>query len=259
MSINKAETDYQYTIEQLKAKNELKTKWLSLIAHDFKGLFSNIQLLLDAFANKSISQDVFMSMLPELNQIAEKNSKTLANTFAWVNSQADDFSLHIEEVLIHDLFLELKETFTHEIQLKELSVKFEGNNELSIATDKFLLRFILKQLFDNAIKYSNKKGVIVVIADSSSCLNKVKITIKDNGVGIKESVIKDMGTLNGSVYTGTMQEKGAGLSLVIVKDFVELLDGQITVSSIINEGSSVALSFSQQTSQSSVSKMNKLH
>ena len=84
-------TDDQLIIEQLRAENELKTKWLSLIAHDFKGLFSSISFLLDAFDNKSISQEMFMSMLPEIRQITDKNIKTLEGTFAWINSQTDGF------------------------------------------------------------------------------------------------------------------------------------------------------------------------
>ena len=160
MNTKKEAVDSQQTIEKLTAENELKTKWISLIAHDFKGLFSNIQLLLDAFGSKSISQELFMSMLPELKQIAEKNSKTLSRTFAWVNSQTDGFNPHIENVLIHDLFLELLDQFSEAIELKELSIQFVGNKDLSLSTDKFLLKFILKQTVDNAIKYSNKRGEI---------------------------------------------------------------------------------------------------
>lgn len=231
----------QQTIEQLRAESELKTKWLSLIAHDFKGLFSNIQLLLDAFTNKSIPQELFVSMLAELKQIAEKNAKTLANTFAWVNSQTNGFKPHIEDVVIHNLFLELKDELSEQLVLKELSIQFVGNKDLSLNTDKFLLQFILKQIVENAIKYSNKRGVIEVIAHSES--NSVNITIKDQGVGMKESIINDIGTLNNSPYTGTMQEKGAGLSLVIVKDFVELLNGRMSMASVNNQGSTVTLSF----------------
>lgn len=249
MSIKNEIVENQHTIEKLRAENELKTKWLSLIAHDFKGLFSNVQLLLDAFASKNISQELFMSMLPELKQIAEKNAKTLASTFTWVNSQADSFSPQMEDTVIHDLFLELKEELSDSITLKELSVKFVGEQGLSLCTDRFLLKFILKQIVENAIKYSNKKGLVEVIAHSDSVLNRLSITIKDFGVGMKAGIINDIGTLNSSPYTGTMDEKGAGLSLVIVKDFVKLLNGQIGVSSLINEGTSLTLYFQQITPQ----------
>ena len=241
--MNKEKTKDQIIIEQLMAENELKTKWLSLIAHDFKGLFSNIQLLLNAYDSESITQEQFISMLPELKQIAEKNSKTLKNTFEWVNSQTEGFKLHVEDVSIHAMFLYLMDELSEDIQMKELSIEFVGHKKLSLYTDIFLLKFILKQIVDNAIKYSNKKGVIEVIAHLDSNSPDVIITIKDNGVGMDNRTLNNLGTLDGSPCTGTMQEKGAGLSLVIVRDFVKKLNGKISIYSIKNKGTTVELRF----------------
>ena len=238
---NKSNIDNEEIIEQLRAENELKTKWISLIAHDCKGLFSNIQFLLDAMASENITPEIFMSMLPELKQISEKNSKTLKNTFAWVNAQTNGFAIDSETVVIHNLFLELVEAFDKEIAAKELSFTFVGDEAIFLNTDRFLLRFILKQLIENAIKYSNKGGVLELIAHSSS--EKVSIAVKDHGMGMKDSRLKTIGTLDGAPYTGTMDEKGAGLSLVIVKDFVKMLNGTMSVSSIENVGTSVEIKF----------------
>ena len=241
MKSSKSNIDNEEIIEQLKAENQLKTKWISLIAHDCKGLFSNIQFLLDAMASENITPEIFMSMLPELKQISEKNSKTLKNTFAWVNAQTNGFAIDSETVVIHNLFLELVEAFDKEIAAKELSFTFVGDEAIFLNTDRFLLRFILKQLIENAIKYSNKGGVLELIAHSSS--EKVSIAVKDHGMGMKDSRLKTIGTLDGAPYTGTMDEKGAGLSLVIVKDFVKMLNGTMSVSSIENVGTSVEIKF----------------
>lgn len=241
MKDNKTTLELKQLIAQLEAENELKTKWISLIAHDCKGLFSNIQFLLDAMASENITPEIFMSMLPELKQISEKNSKTLKNTFAWVNAQTNGFAIDSETVVIHNLFLELVEAFDKEIAAKELSFTFVGDEAIFLNTDRFLLRFILKQLIENAIKYSNKGGVVELIAHSSS--EKVSIAVKDHGMGMKDSRLKTIGTLDGAPYTGTMDEKGAGLSLVIVKDFVKMLNGTMSVSSIENVGTSVEIKF----------------
>ena len=229
--------DKEITIEQLRAESELKTKWLSLVAHDCKGLFSNIKYLLDAMASENITTEIFMSMLPELKQIAEKNSKTIESTFAWVNAQTDGFAIDIEPVVIHHLYLELLEAFDKEIGTKELTINFVGDKKTVLHTDRFLLRFILKQLIENAIKYSNKGGLVELIVHSD--LDKVTIAVKDNGVGMKSSRLNTIGTLDGAPYTGTMDEKGAGLSLVVVKDFVEMLNGVMDVSSVEGEGTTI--------------------
>ena len=233
--------DHEQIIEELRTENELKTKWLSLIAHDFKGLSSNIKFLLDAMDDQSITPEVFMSMLPELKQISEKNSKTIQSTFAWVNAQTDGFAMDVEPVVIHYLYLKLAEELDKEIVAKELTFNFVGNKKLLLHTDQFLLRFIFKQIIDNAIKYSNKGGVVEMIAHADS--DKITIAIKDNGVGMKNSRLSTVGTLDGAPYTGTMDEKGAGLSLVVVKDFVEMLGGTINVLSVVDKGTTVELRF----------------
>jgi signal transduction histidine kinase len=97
----------------------------------------------------------------------------------------------------------------------------------------------LRELVENSIKYSNKGDVIELITNSES--NVVSITLKDNGVGMKSSRLNTIGTLNDAPYTGTLQEKGAGLSLVIVKDFVEMINGTMMVSSVEGVGTKVKI------------------
>ncbi|NLZ94677.1 MAG: HAMP domain-containing histidine kinase [Bacteroidales bacterium] len=244
MEDNKTIIEYKRIIEQLKAEVELKEKWISLIAHNCKGLHSNIRFLLTAMTEKTITPEVLMSMLPELKHISEKNSKTLQSTFEWVNAQTDGFNPNIDPVIIHSLFQEVSEVYGEAITEKNLSFQFVGNEATLLNTDRFLLCFILKQLLENAIKYSNKGGVVELIIHSDA--DKVGIAVKDNGVGMNDSRLNTIGTLDGAPYTGTMDEKRAGLSLVIVKDFVEMLNGTMTVSSVEDVGTSVEIVFQQE-------------
>ena len=237
MNLETIDLDSQLLIEQLETESELKTKWLSLIAHDFKGMFSSLKWLLNSLESNAISQDQFLSMLPEIKQIADKNSKTLESTFEWVKLQADGFNPQVEEITLHDLFLHLKEEFRLQIVSKNIAVKYLGDKETQIKIDKFLLTFILKQTLDNAIKYSNAGGEIrfIVEIDLSEC----RIVIEDDGMGMNDNVLDNIGTLNFSPYTGSMNEKGAGLSMVIVNDFVQKINGQMTINSVTKKGTCV--------------------
>ena len=233
--------DKESIIEKLNAEVELKTKWLSLIAHDFKGMFHNIVYLLNAYENKDIPQELFLSMLPEIKQIAEKNLKTLDSTFAWVNSHTDGFELHMEDISIYELFLDLKKELHDKIKSKNISILYMGDENLVLQSDKLLLTFILKQTLENAIKYSNKENEVVF--KSSFEHNALCIEIKDNGIGMSSNVQDNIFTLNSSPYKGTMSEVGAGLSLVVVNDFVEKLIGSIEVCSKLNQGTIVKFMF----------------
>lgn len=229
------------TIEELKAESELKNKWLSLIAHDFKGLFSNTQLLLNLLQEDNISQEMFLNMTSELKELADRNAKTLESTFAWVNAQIDGLNLQIENIVIHDMYDTVVQQLSHLISVKDVSVTFVGSQKLSIDTDKFLLRFILKELIENAIKYSHKGGVVEVKVSESD--QAVEVAVSDSGIGMEENVRHTIGTMQEAPRTGTLQEKGAGLSWVIIRDFVKMLDGQLTIKSSPDTGTVVSIVF----------------
>ena len=228
-------------IEQLKRESELKTKWLSLIAHDFKGMFSNITTLLNAFQNEAISQETFLSLLPELKQLAEKNLKTLNHTFNWVNAQADGFSPFLEDIYIFPLFSALKEELKEVKAVKNISLHESGSKDVVLLSDRFLLRFILKQTLENAIKYSYPGRVVKMnlLKESGRCI----IEIEDYGMGMNAHAKNNLFTLDGAPYKGSMDEKGAGLSMVLVKDFVEKLNGEIRVLTKAGEGTKVSFTF----------------
>lgn len=240
---NGIEASNQLIIEQLKRENELKTKWLYLIAHDFKGIFSSITLLLITYEDKEISQELFLSLLPELQKEAQINIKTLESTFAWVNAQVGGLKLQLEEVVVFHFFLDLKESFRKQLEIKNISLNFSGNQDLVINTDKLLLSFILKQVVDNAIKYSYTSGEIKMAVKSDYL--GFQIAIEDKGLGMNQEVLDNLFTLDGSHFTGTMEENGAGLSLIIVKDFIEKLNAKISVISDVNKGTSVVFLFSK--------------
>lgn len=228
-------------IEQLYAENELKTKWLSLVSHDFKGMFHNVLLLLEAIESKTISQEMFLNMLPELKEDARKNLKTLESMFAWVHTQTDVFNPQIEEIVIHQLFLHLVDEFSVKITQKNINLKFIGDENLSVNTDKYLLTFMLKQTIDNAIKYSYKNAEVIVEVNKQA--DTIIIEIRDNGIGMNNEVFTNLFTLNGPNFKGTMDEKGAGLSLIIVKDISDKLNIKMDVTSSINEMTSVKFLF----------------
>lgn len=233
--------DKDVLIQELIQENELKTKWLSLLAHDFKGLFSNITWILDAYEKNVIPQELFLSMLPEIKQNAEKNSKMLNDSFEWVKLHANGFNPQVDEIHVQNLFYELKEYFEEELQAKGITLLTQAEEGLVIRTDRFLLTFILKKGLENAIKYSYLKGVVELEAITTQ--SRLKILIKDQGVGMGQQVYASLFTLNSSPYTGTMDEKGSGLSLILVKDFIKKLGGEIRVSSEKDGGTIVELLF----------------
>lgn len=225
-------------LEELKKELELKNSFLTLIAHDFKGLFSNILWVLDAYEKGIVTEQEFKSMLPEIKQHAQINLNTINDTFNWVNVQRYDGDIEVKEVNSYDLISELKTTLHEAIKSKKISVSQIGDPDLILKSNPVLLRFILKKLIENAIKYSYIEGEVEVetrVVDSF-----VHFFIKDKGIGISDRKQPITFTMNGSNFMGTQGEKGGGLSLVIVNDFVKLMNGKIEIYPNIDDKGTIA-------------------
>ena len=107
----------------------------------------------------------------------------------------------------------------------------------TVFIDKLRLTIIISNLLSNAITYSDStkpQKTIEVFADVNN--NNIEITVKDNGVGIDEQYhnkIFDM------FFRASLESKGTGLGLYIVKEAVNKLNGKISVSSVLGQGTSV--------------------
>ena len=98
-----------------------------------------------------------------------------------------------------------------------------------------MVKTILRNLISNAIKYTNIGGEIMVSASENKQF--VEISIKDNGVGISSMNQKELFKINSfHSTTGTNNERGTGLGLILCKEFVEMHGGKILVESEQGKG-----------------------
>lgn len=133
-------------------------------------------------------------------------------------------------------------------QLKLKNLTFVLNSDIEetyINTDKVKLSQIITNLLSNAIKYNNVNGKIELTMTKEELVDsnvKISITIRDTGIGMSSDFITKL-------FTPFAQENRAnqfastGLGLSIAKSLVSLLNGEITVESQLNHGSTFRLEF----------------
>jgi signal transduction histidine kinase len=103
------------------------------------------------------------------------------------------------------------------------------------------IKLILRNLLSNAIKFSHTKGIIEIEAGRFD--DSVEIKVKDHGVGMSESSLKQLfRTETLLTKRGTQNEVGTGLGLVLSKEFVEKNNGKISVSSEEGKGTCFTIS-----------------
>ena len=110
------------------------------------------------------------------------------------------------------------------------------DKETTVYTDRNILETVLRNLVNNAIKYTYPDGLVRI----RSAINeeKVKIEVIDNGTGISEENLNKLFKLEQTFTTkGTSEEEGSGLGLILCKEFIEINGGEIWVESVPEQGS----------------------
>jgi signal transduction histidine kinase len=105
-----------------------------------------------------------------------------------------------------------------------------------VFADKAMINTILRNLISNAIKFTYPGGQIIISAEKTP--DELKISISDNGIGIKKETIGKLFRIDeNNTRIGTQNERGTGLGLILCKEFIEKHQGKIWVESELGKGS----------------------
>ena len=227
--------------DQMTEAMKQKDRIISIIAHDLRTSFHQIMSLSDLLAEDvhNLSEDDLKVFLSDLVKASRQGNDILEELLNWAKSQKSNFS-NLKSFLIKNSLNQIIKELSFSLQNKNLTVRIEGETDLSLIADQNILNFILRNLIINAIKFSNKNSLITVsIKASDSYLN---ISVKDNGVGIPEQDLEKL--FNPRIKysrTGTEGEQGSGLGLLLCKEMIERSGGTIEVSSVEGQGSTFTI------------------
>jgi len=241
--LNKNNIELSVSKEELQKLNDTKNKLFSVIGHDIKNpmhvIMGYSRLLVDRF-NK-LSTEKLKSYISSIDKNIGNLYYLLENLLTWSNSQQNNISYEPENLDIKRLISDTVELFEDVIKRKELKIVFSSNNDLFAFADKNMVHVVIRNLLDNAIKYSNSKGIIRISGNHAK--ENVVIHITDNGIGIPDNIIENIFELHeGGPKPGTRGEKGTGFGLAISKEFIVKNNGRIWCESV--EGEETTFSFS---------------
>jgi signal transduction histidine kinase/DNA-binding response OmpR family regulator len=120
-------------------------------------------------------------------------------------------------------------------------LKFESNvGKADLIFDQGRLQSIINNLLSNAFKYNKDGGYIVFRLWVTT--NRIRFEIEDNGIGISAEHLKKLGERYYQVEKPNAPVEGTGIGLAYVKELVELMKGNLEISSTINQGTTVSIS-----------------
>lgn len=224
--------------KELLDANNSKDVFFSIIAHDLKSPFNALlgfsNLLKDEF--DSFTEEEVRKFIGNIASSAENIYLLVENLLAWSRTQTNRTVINLARIDLSEKVREVINTLTPQIQKKNIRVFVNSGNPLIVSTDPGMIDFVIRNLLSNAIKYSFAGGEIRI--DQEHLAQKIKVAFIDNGVGIPSENLSRLFRIDGKVKTpGTDHETGTGLGLIVCKEFIEKLGGELWVESRESAGS----------------------
>ena len=224
--------------EELERLNTEKDRLFSIIAHDLRSPLGNVRNYLDLMFQVGLEPPQRQYFEDKLKKQLASTSTMLANLLMWAEQQ-------IKGVAVKSAPINLKVGIYDALEMEIQTAKTKGidlelpNNDLIIHTDILVLQIIIRNLVNNALKFTSQNGIVRVSLNSTSCTAIVKVT--DNGTGIAEKVQSSLFTLHTEPQSGTHNEKGVGLGLVLCKELTSALKGTLRFESVLGQGTTFTL------------------
>ena len=226
---------------KLQQQMELQNRILSIIAHDVRNPIGAVKSIIELNARKILSQQDSSELMNMAGKQIDGTVELLNNLVDWGSMQMKGKGFETEKVHVRTLVSNMFKSFEVMSSLKSNIMVNLVDEDLFIRSDINAIRFILRNLISNANKFT-MEGVITVYAHKED--KKVMVSVSDTGVGMTAEMQAKL--FDGEHYqstSGTGNEKGSGLGLILTKDFIEMLGGTITVESHQDKGTSVIMHF----------------
>ncbi len=234
--------------KRLELSNATKDKFFSIIAHDLRSPFQNIVGISTLFSQEieQLDRNTIKELSRELKNTVDNYINLQENLLNWAIMQLGKMQFAPERFLSRAKADEVIGYLSAYILNKDITVINNINAAAELYADANMIRAILLNLISNAIKFSMNRGKIEILMDETK--DSIQITVKDNGVGMSETQIKNLFNLGIRTSTfGTEMEKGTGLGLILIKEMIEAHGGNISVQSRLGVGSEFSFSIPNKT------------
>jgi len=171
-----------------------------------------------------------------IHESGEQLLNLLENLLYWSRTQRGKISFNPVQIELERVVEHTQELLQINAQEKNLRITTDLQHQSQVYGDEEMVTTILRNLISNAIKFSYQNGEIRIRSREQD--QEIRIEVADEGKGISPHDQKKLFRIDESFSTsGTRQERGTGLGLILCKEFVDQHGGKIWVESEENKGS----------------------
>jgi PAS domain S-box-containing protein len=234
----KAELSLRENEKQLIRLNADKDMFISILGHDLKSPFTSLLGLSGALLEdfNKLNNDEIVYYLNHINKAAQNTYNLLENLLNWTRAQSGKIPFNPQIISFDNICNNTIAVLFPGADAKSITINYNAADITEVFADIDMVKTILRNLVSNAIKFTNKNGVINISTIKTQ--RGTTISVSDNGIGIEPDNLAKLFDISQVLSTtGTSEETGTGLGLLLCKEFVEKHGGKIWVESEIGKGS----------------------
>lgn len=227
--------------QKLKENEVLKLKILSIASHDILTPFNDLKLMLENLNLMESNPDILINSMKDLKSHFVNIKENLDNILIWATANLKDPENNPQELFnINEHLHEAVSLFNSKIKQKDISIECNFSNDHYSIGNVETFKFTIRNLLNNAIKFSpiGSKIEIKIIENG----NVGKVSIQDFGIGMDHKRIEKI--ISGEFQyseLGTNAEKGSGIGLALCNELLQKQGWKLNIESLIGIGTEIHL------------------
>jgi len=238
--------------------NKSRDKLYSIIAHDIRSPLAGILQTIDAIDQGFFdpSSELFREIIRDLKNRTNETNTLLNSLLQWTRMQDKSVALNPKMTNIYEVIKSCISLLELNAREKQITIDLKLKKNYEAFCDEVSIHTVFRNLINNAIKFTPEKGKVTI--NGKSGLRYMEVMIEDTGVGMSNDVINKI-LIEDEHYTsfGTHNEKGTGLGLMIVKNFVQRNKGILKIESLVGMGSKFTIGLPALPRNSTMPKRRK--
>jgi signal transduction histidine kinase len=225
--------------------NATKDQLFSIVSHDLRSSVNALKT-----SNSKLTTSLETKNYNELDQLLHQNSaiangaySLLDNLLHWALLQTKQLYFHKDSVHLYSIVQQIE--YNYKPLLLDKAITFENavSKNSFIFVDLDSLKIVLRNLLDNAIKFSNENGEIRIYTIETNT-NFCQLVVQDSGLGMNQETINELLEDNELLAKKSNSEViGTGLGMQLCKQMIKKNGGTLSIESELNQGTKMILTF----------------
>jgi two-component system, sensor histidine kinase LadS len=251
----------QRSLHKLEESDQSKSRLFAILAHDLRSPFHSLITMLQLVEDRADRISFLQSVLPGCKRQVIALSASLDNMLTWAQAEIKGYPTHQEAVSVKELFDETMALYAPSAEQKQIIFCQELETEATIWVDPHHARLILRNLVNNAVKFTPPDGKITL-----GCLTQQEkeqqercvLFIEDTGVGIAlDELDAILSQQHPTVRRGTSGERGVGMGMQLCQAYLKANQARMQIMSQEGIGTRVVLFFQTPSAVGAFSRSEK--